>query len=142
MAYTTLANLKKHIPAKQIEQLTDDHGTGSIVQEVVDDSIATAQEEIDGYMKGRYPDDIEDSDLPPMIIDIATKLSAYNLYARKLNATMPAAIEMKYKNAIKQLEKIQAGKISPFPEADEPTVIKSNKTATDRTYTSDVWATY
>lgn len=142
MAYTTLANLKKSMPAKQIEQLTDDHGTGSIVTEVVDDCISSAQEEIDGYLKGRYPDDIADVDLPPMIIDIATKLAAFNLFGRKLSTTLPPSIETRYKNAIKQLERIQSGKVTPFPEADEPVIIKSNKDSDSRVYNSTLWATY
>lgn len=142
MAYTDLVNIKKRLPAHIIEQLTDDHGTGSVVTEIVDDAIATAQEEIDGYLKGRYPDDIADDDVPAMITDIATSLSVYNLYARKIELTMPDSIQLKYKNAIKQLERIQAGKISPFPEANEPTVIRSNKTVDSKTYDSDLWATY
>lgn len=142
MAYTTLINLKKYMPAEQIEQLTDDHGTGSIIQEIVDDVISSAQEEIDGYLKGRYPDDIEDADLPPMIVDIATKLAAYNLFARKLSATLPPTIEKKYNNSISQLRLIQSGKLTPFPEADEPTVIKSNKTSDDKVYNSALWDSY
>lgn len=142
MAYTDLEHIKKRIPAKHVEQLTDDHGTGSIVTEIVDDAIATAQEEIDGYLKGRYPDDIADVDVPPMIQDIATTLSCFNLYGRKIGLTLPEALQMKYKNAVKQLERIQAGKISPFPEADEPTVIRSNKTEDSKTFDSDLWATY
>lgn len=142
MAYTTLENIKKRLPAHVVEQLTDDHGTGSIVTEIVDDAISTAQEEIDGYLKGRYPDDIADVDLPPMIIDIATTLSCFNLYARKIELTMPDALQLKYKNAVKQLEKIQAGKISPFPEGDEPTVIRSNKDEDSKVYDSTLWATY
>lgn len=134
--------MKKRLPAHVIEQLTDDHGTGSIVTEIVDDAIATAQEEIDGYLKGRYPDDIDDADVPAMIQDIATTLACYNLYARKIELTMPKTLETKYKNAISQLVRIQSGKISPFPTVDEPVVIRCNKDSDSKIYDSDLWATY
>ena len=142
MAYTTLVNLKKYMPAEQIEQLTDDHGIGEIVTEIIDDAISSAQEEIDGYLKGRYPDNIEDADLPPLIIDIATKLAAYNLFGRKLMATIPPSIELKYKMSISQLKRIQSGKLTPFPEANEPSVILTNKTSASKVYNSDLWDTY
>lgn len=142
MAYTSLAELKKYMPATQIEQLTDDHGTGSIVTEIVDEAIAQAQKLIDAHLKGRYPDDIADVDVPALIQDIATKLTAYNLYRRKLFETLPESISKDYKYCIKTLEKIQAGKLTPFPEADEPTVIKTNKTSASRIYDSTLWATY
>ena len=57
------------MPAKTIEQLTDDHNTGDIIVEVVDDVIIMAHEEIDRYLKWRYPEDIADEELPPSKIN-------------------------------------------------------------------------
>ena len=56
--------------------------------------------------------------------------------------TIPPSIETKYKQAISQLKEIQKGKISPFPEADEPVIIKTNKDSDDKIYDSTLWGTY
>jgi phage gp36-like protein len=43
---------------------------------------------IDSFMRGRYPVDLEFSDVPDIISDISTKLTAYKLYGRKLILTL------------------------------------------------------
>jgi phage gp36-like protein len=142
MSYTSLVELKKYMPSETILQLTDDANVGSICDEIVDEAISQAQVMIDGYLKGRYPDDIADADVPALIQDIATKLAAYNLYRRKLATTLPEALSTDYKYAISVLKDIQSGKITPFPVADEPVVIKSNKTSDSKYYNTDKWGTY
>lgn len=142
MAYTDGENLKRYMPYQVIEQLTDDDLIGEINSDIVDDAIEMAEQFIDGFLKGRYPDDIDDDDVPELITDIATKLTSYNLYRRKLITTLPESIKMDYKFCITQLKAIQTGKISPFPATDEPVIFRTNKTSTDRVYTSDVWSTY
>ena len=142
MAYTDLSNLKKYIPSHVIEQLTDDDVIGEIQIEVVNEAIAHAQVVIDGYLRGRYPADMDDADVPELITDIATKLTGYNLYARKLITTLPETINKDYRYCIDTLKMIQSGKINPFPVADEPVIFKSNKTSSNKVYTSAVWDTY
>jgi phage gp36-like protein len=142
MSYTSLVELKKYMPSETILQLTDDANVGSIEEEIVDEAISQAQVMIDGYLKGRYPDDIADADVPALIQDIATKIAAYNLYRRKLATTLPEALSTDYKYAISVLKDIQSGKITPFPVADEPVVIKSNKTSDSKYYNTDKWGTY
>ncbi|MCK5450262.1 MAG: DUF1320 domain-containing protein [Candidatus Omnitrophica bacterium] len=142
MAYTTLINLKKYMPIAMIEQLSDDYNTGSLVTEIVEDMISAADKLIDGHLRGRYPDEIAEGSVPDLIEDLSTKLAAYNLYKRKLQATLPEAISKDYKYCIQTLKDIQVGKITPFPEANEPAVVITNKTSSSRTYTSTVWDTY
>lgn len=142
MAYTNLTNLKKYMPIQDIQQLTDDQGIGEIQTEVVDDAIDQAQQLIDSFMKGRYPDDIPDDEVPELITDIATKITSYNLYRRTMIRTLPDPIKMDYQMCIKMLKGIQSGKISPFPADDEPTIFVTNKTDSDRIYTSNVWSQY
>lgn len=142
MAYTTLVKLKKYMPSEHIKQLTDDHGTGEIVEEVVDEAIADAQTVIDAHMRGRYPDEIADVDLPEMIILIATALTALNLYRRKLQLTMPESLSKDIKIKMQMLKDIQSGKITPFVSSDEPAVIVSNKDSDSKTYDSDFWDGY
>ena len=141
--YTTLTRLKKYLDVNTIIQLTDDHNTKAIVQEIVDEKILMSTAEIDSYMRGRYPVEIDDiDDVPEMIQNICTILTADKLYQRRLALTLPPSIERDYKLVIQQLKDIQSGKISPYPAEDEPTVSISNKTSDDRTYTSTVWDTY
>jgi len=130
------------MPPETIRQLTDDSGSGVIDEDIVDEMIDQAQKFIDGFLQGRYPADMDDADVPEMISDICVKLTAYNLYRRKLQLTLPETISKDYSMCVKLLNKIQEGKISPFPSSDEPTVVITNKATTDRDYTSTVWAKY
>ena len=98
---------------------------------------------IDSFLRGRYPVEITVAgDIPAMISDISTKLSAYNLYRRKLQLTLPEALSKDYKYCIDMLKEIQSGKISPFPTISEPTIIITNKTAEDKQYSPTLWGTY
>ncbi len=130
------------MPAQVIEQLTDDDVIGEINTEIVNEAIAAAQETIDGFVRGRYPADMDDDDVPEQITDICTKLTAYNLYRRTLAETLPEPIRIDYKYCMSQLKLIQEGKINPWPVASEPVIFKTNKTSSDRIYTSTVWAGY
>lgn len=142
MAYTTLVELKKFLPEHIIVDLTDDYNTNTIEGEITDEAIAQAQTTIDTYMRGRYPNEISDADVPDFIQDMATKIAVYNLYRRKLDLTMPDTINDDYKDTLKMLRDIQSGKLTPFPAADEPVIIVSNKTSDSRTYSSSVLDSY
>ena len=129
------------MPEHIIVQLTDDYNTNSICDEIVNDAISQADTLIDAYLRGRYPDEMT-SDIPGFIADISTKLTAYNLYRRKLTLTMPDAILNDYKTCMSMLKDIQSGKITPWPATQEPSVIVSNCTSSTKTYNSTVWGTY
>lgn len=140
--YCSLTDLKKYMPSKVIERLSDDEGVGEIQTEVVDEAISKAQTTIDGFVRGRYPDEMADVNVPDMINDICVKLAAYNLYARTLITTLPDTISKDYQYCIMMLKQIQSGKISPWAVADNPVIFKSNKDSDDKIYTSTVWETY
>lgn len=140
--YCTLIDIKKYVPEHVVVQLTDDYGTNSIETEITDDAIDQAGNLIDTYMRGRYEAEMAEADVPAFINDMAVKISVYNLYRRKLSLTMPDAIYTDYKNCLQMLKDIQAGKLTPFPSTSEPTVIRSNKTSSSRTYSSTVWNSY
>lgn len=142
MAYTDLNSLKYLIGADTVRQLTDDNGTGSIDNNTVTEHIDISQKLIDGYLRGRYDVEMSDEDVPELIKDACTKLTAYSLYRRKQKLTMPETVMKDYKDSINFLKDIQKGKISPFDSDGEPTIIKTNKLSTDRIYTSTLWATY
>ena len=142
MAYCSLEDLKKYLPSQVIEELTDDDGLGEIQEEIVDQAIADAQVIIDGYCRGRYPDTMTDADVPAMITGIAVKMTAYNLYSRRLDLTKPETITKDYQFSLSTLTKIQAGKINPWPVASNPTVFITNKDDDDRVFTPTVWESY
>jgi len=142
MGYCSLTDLKKYMPANIIEQLTDDDGIGEINEEVVNNAISQAQVTIDGFCRGRYPAEMSDSDVPDMINDICTKLTAYILYQRRLITTLPETIKDGYKYSISTLKQIQSGAISPWPVASNPVVFKSDKTSSDRIFSRTVWDSY
>ena len=140
MAYSTLLDMKKSLPEIKIIELTDDYHNNEIDEKIVADAIDQADNTIDGYLRGRYPADIPEVDVPELISDISTKLAIYNLFARKVYIDLPESILNNYKWAIKQLEKIQDGTISPFPSTDEPerVIVKTRS----RVFTESVWARY
>ena len=143
MAYSTILDLRKYMEPEIIRQLTDDNNTGEIDTLIVDDVILQADNMIDGFLRGRYPVEITvTGDIPAMICDLSTKLAAYNLYRRKLQLTLPESIKYDYKYCVEVLRDIQAGRISPFPEISEPSIILTNKTAEDKQYSPTKWSEY
>ena len=140
--YSNLVDLKKYIPADIIMQLTDDNNIGTIITETVDDAINQADNIIDAYMRGRYPYEMATADVPAFINDISVKLTAYNLYRRKLQATLPEAIMNDYKLSLQMLKDIQAGKITPWASSSEPTVVLSNCDSDTKKYSKTKWREY
>lgn len=129
------------MPEKQLIELTDDAQTGSVDEEVANDAIEQADSHIDVYMRGRYPADIG-TGVPEFIRDLSTKLAAYNLFRRALALTVPDPVMVDYKSSLQMLKDIQSGKISPFPKAKEPSVIRTNKTASSKVYSNSSWDNY
>jgi phage gp36-like protein len=125
-AYTTLIILKQKYDRGLLSDLTDENDTGDIVDEKITRAITEANAEIDGYLKGRYPDDIETVNIPNNINRIANMLVIYYLYSNQSAIELPSFRRKDYEEAIKSLEKIQKMEISPFDEADEPTVFRKN----------------
>jgi len=140
--YSTISDLKKYMEPEIIRQLTDDNNTGEIDTKIVYDCISQADNLIDSFLRGRYPADMEVSDVPGLISDISTKLAAYNLYRRKMQLTLPETISKDYKFCVDMLRDIQSGKVSPFPIESEPSIILTNKTAEDKQYSPSLWRTY
>ncbi|MFH1028488.1 MAG: DUF1320 domain-containing protein [Pseudomonadota bacterium] len=117
MAYSTLDDLKKNIPEAVIIQLTDDAGTGEIVQDKIDEAITSADGEIDGYLATRYTVPLDP--IPALISKFSADIAIYNLYSR-VAETIPDTRSDRYKNAIRTLEKISEGKIRLGGETEPP----------------------
>ena len=137
MAYSTLTDLKKLIPETAIIQLTDDENAGTVNQARVDEAIAQADAEIDGYCGGRYT--VPFTTVPDIARKISVDIAIYNLYSRKVEE-IPETRAERYKNAIRQLGDIASGKITiGEADADVPEAggVQTNTTADDRIFTKD-----
>lgn len=140
--YSTIEDLKKYMPERTLIELTDDAQTGEVDEEIANDVIEQADSLIDTYMRGRYPADMGSSEVPEFIQNLSTKIAAYNLFRRALSTTVPDPVSVEYKNSIQMLKDIQSGKITPFESANEPTVLRTNKTSSSKIYNSTTWGNY
>ena len=127
MAYSTTNDLLTYIPAETIRQLSDDNDDGQINNTVVTACISRADDQIDGYLRGRYT--VPLTTVPPMLEDLSTRLSAYYLFKRSLIVTMPEPIKDDYDVVLSMLRDIQKGRLSPMDGVVniEPTWVASNK---------------
>jgi len=137
MAYSALTDIEKLIPEETVIQLTDDEGTGEVVQDPVTEAIAKADSEIDAYLAAQY--DVPLSPVPALIRNLSTDIAIYNLYSRRVEE-IPQTRAERYKNAIRILEKISKGEISlgtgdPGVSASADESAEISKTEEDRIFT-------
>ncbi len=129
--------LASRLSNEELIQLTDDAGTGSYNQDFVQAAIVSAQELIDGYLRGRLA--LPLNPVPGVIKNIAVVLAAYNLFRRRLSLTPPEQLRRDYDDAISTLERVQKGIIAISPEdaSRGPAGYKVNKTRRDRQFGKD-----
>jgi phage gp36-like protein len=105
-----------NMPDTMLAQLTDDEGYGLINTGRLNEAIADAQAEVDGYCGKRYRVPFS---VPPRLVKRLTAILAkYNLYARR--DIVPDSLETQRKAAIKALDDISKGVVSLGVET-EPT---------------------
>ena len=123
MSYTSQTRIERSIGSTLLIQLTDDSGAGSVDSDVLNQAIESAGNEIDGYIQAHYS--VPLATTPGMIQVIADDLTVYYLYYHRRNSFgIPDGIWETYKMRIKQLEKINDGKIDL---GVEPPPSKSSK---------------
>lgn len=145
MPYCSLIDIAATVPEQDLVQLTDDTSPpGMIMAAVVDRAISDAGELIDGYLRGRYTLPLDP--VPGLINTLAADVAIYRLYSRRIKLSPPESVAERYKNTLRILEQIQAGKISlgsesvgggVTPEADGPRV-----SAPERIFTRDTLSDY
>jgi len=134
MGYCTKADILGLIPEETLIQLTDDHGAGIVDDGIVDQSIADADAEIEGYCGERYT--LPFSPVPAIIKKASADIAIYNLYGRRQGA--PEDRSKRYDNAIKLLRDISAGKITLGASAPEETAqdtVDVSTSVDDRVFT-------
>lgn len=145
MPYCNLNDIAATVPENDLIQLTDDSlPPGVVMTDTVDRAISDAGELMDGYLRGRYTLPLDP--VPGLINTVAADIAIYRLYARRIRLTPPESVVERYKNAMKILEQIQAGKIAlgaeslgggVTPEADGP-----KYSAADRVFSRDLLSDY
>lgn len=108
--YCSTVDINAAIPADDLVELTDDSHLGIADQVVIDQAIADAGELVDGFLRGRYTVPLDP--VPGLLKTVATDITVWRIYSRRVRLTLPEAIDARYKNALKLLDQIQAGKIS------------------------------
>lgn len=151
MSYSSLADLINASNEEVIIQLTDDEGTESVNTDRVLSAIKTADDLIDGYIRGRYNVPLTES--VGIIKTISVDVAIYKLHERRLETDMPDSLVNRYKNALKMLEQIQKGVltlgIATISETSGAggTVsgggdFRTNKKASDRVFDRDTLRRY
>jgi len=135
MAYCAYADIKKILPEETLVQLTDDEGAGVANQTRISEAIAQADDEINAYLGMKYS--LPLSPVPAIVKKLSVDMAVYNLYSRRMES-IPETRAERYKNCLRLLEGIAAGKIS-IGEATEPAgeedQVKVSTSAEDRTFT-------
>jgi phage gp36-like protein len=143
MAYSTLADLKKAIPERDLIQVTDDEDRGQVNEARVTQAIQDADDLIDSYLRGKHT--VPLATVPPIVRRHSIGLSTYYLYSRRLGYEPTEAMTALYKEALRFLADVRDGKAyidDPESIANTGGVFKVNKDACDREYTSTKWDTF
>lgn len=137
MGYATKGDILDQLPERELIDLTDDAGAGTVDDTVVDRAIADAGAVIDAYCQGRYP--VPLSPVAAIIRTLAVDLAIYNLYGRRTVAPVPDVRKERHKDAMRFLDLVTQGKIKLG--ADEPAPVSSGNSiavvAPDRVFTRE-----
>lgn len=110
MAYSVEADIEKQLPSKDLAELTDDTNGTVIDSAIVTAMIAKADNQINSYCRGK-------NDLPfntantPRVLDWSVGLAIWNLYKRRVDLSIPEAIETDHDDIIVELKGVRDGKI-------------------------------
>lgn len=105
-AYATQQDLVDRFGAEELIQLTDRANTGAIDATVLDQAIADASAEIDGYLGGRYT--LPLSHVPLVLSRICADLVRYYLYG---DAPLDQ-VRQRYEDAVAFLKSVARGQMT------------------------------
>lgn len=138
MAYSVKADIEKVYPAQDLIDLTDDEGTGAQVDVRIAQAITDADALMDTYFRAQHTVPIL---TPGAAVKNCSVILAYsNLVIRKRALEDNPGLHKTYKDKIRWLEMVAAGKIhisDPDSFQNLGNYIQSNKTSTDKVYTSN-----
>ncbi len=108
MPYCTIDDVRRQLEEARLVQLTDDEGTGELVEERVTQAIRDADDEIDSYLGLRMR--VPLSPAPDTVRRLSVDIAVYNLYSRR--EKLPENRLERYRNCVRFLESAASGKIS------------------------------
>lgn len=106
MPYCTLQNMIDRFGDEELIQLTDRDGAGAVDETVLDQAIADAGAEIDGWLAGRYP--LPLAEVPPSLTLRACDMARYFLYA----AAPTELVQARYDAAVTWLKAVARGDVA------------------------------
>lgn len=134
MGYATKQNLIDRFGQEELIQLTDRGNTGAIDDTVLNQALADADAEIEGYLVGRYA--LPLVSVPPVLTRIACDVARYHLYDD--HAT--EQVRVRYEDVRKLLEGIASGKVQlglPASAGAAPVAGAPEVSAPEREFTKD-----
>lgn len=140
MAYCTQSDLNEIYTDDELIQLTDDENKGNIDSDRVSAAITKADNLINSYSRAQHTISAwTGSDIPELIKDLSVSLASYYLWKRRRKGQIDEEKEVTFKADVQTLKDINSGKIKledaeSFANTGE--IISSNKTSTNRVYTS------
>ena len=134
-SYITRSDLD--IPQDVLVQLTDDEGTGTADEAVVDNAIADAEAEIESYCGNRYTVPLSPVN---MVKKLAKDIAAYNIYSRR--DEVPQSVKDRHERAVSFLKDVSAGRahiegLTGVLSEDERTASAGKVTGGERTFGRD-----
>jgi phage gp36-like protein len=130
MAYSVKADIQKEISDAELIGLTDDAGTGAIVDAPIIAAIARADALIDSYA-GKV-ETVPFTTVPDIIKQHSITIAIYFLFARR--SVVPENRAQNYKDAVAWLKDLAVGKaaLPPTTEADYDDTVQVDRTQDDR----------
>jgi phage gp36-like protein len=104
--YATLADMQATFEERDLVQLSDWAGAGTIDQARIERALKKAGNKIDGYVAAKYGDRTA-LPVPPLLTELACDIAFYELH----RSTPPDGVKDKHKAAIETLRDIAAGKV-------------------------------
>jgi len=108
MIYATQQNMVDRFGEREVIALTDRDNTGVIDSAVLSQGLASASDEIDTYLAGRYT--LPLASTPLIVRDFACDVARYRLCSAEVTET--EEVRNRYKDAIKFFDKVSTGQIS------------------------------
>lgn len=110
MAYATPPDLVTRFGVDEMQQLSDIQTprTGAVVPAVLEQFLADASAEIDGYLAARYP--LPLATTPALLVVFACDIARYRLMSTRADDRVESA----YKAAVSYLRDVAVGKIALF----------------------------
>lgn len=108
MAYASSADMTARFGLQEVIALTDRGNTGDMDETVLGPALTEATAEVEGHLAGRYA--LPLAEVPPLVTGLVCDIARYRLCGA--SALETDAVRNRYRDAVRMLELIGAGKVS------------------------------